>query len=106
MTPILIFAIVVWLIVSVADAYLSIKIQALGGVEVNPILGEHPCKATIITFCLLSIGVFTSIGLLWCLPDAGPNVAAFFFAVGSLLRAFVVLHNAREFAKQKKINVK
>ena len=82
-------AAVLFVALSVADLLLSLKLQRLGAVEQNPLLGPHPKPAKLIAFAAVTTALWTGAGL-WLAYKGAPGVAAV-FVLGCFLRLWVVV---------------
>ena len=78
---------------SVADLLLSLKLQRLGAVENNPLLGPHPKPAVLIAFAVVTTALWTGAGL-WLAYKGAPGVAAV-FVLGCFLRCYVIAKGLR-----------
>lgn len=73
---------------SVADVALSIKLQKLGAVENNPLLGKHPSARKLIVFGGATTAAWLFLAV-WLALNGAPYIEALFL-LGIFLRLFVV----------------
>jgi hypothetical protein len=83
----------VFVALSAADLLLTLKLQRLGAVERNPLLGKHPKPAVLIAFATVTTALWTAAGL-WLAAKQAPGVAAV-FVLGVFLRCYVIAKGLR-----------
>ena len=86
---------------SVADVALSVKLQELGAVEDNPLLGKHPSARKLIAFGSISTALWMG-GALWLAYKGAP--AAWIYALllwGIVLRIIVVSRGYKQYTEKK-----
>ena len=88
MTPTLLILSAAFLALSAADLILSLRLQKLGAVENNPLLGNHPSPRKLVTFATVSTGLWLGAAL-WLASEGAPGVPAVLL-LGCVLRAIVV----------------
>lgn len=82
---------------SVMDLLQSLKLQKLGAVENNPLLGKRPKPGTLIAFAIVTTALWTG-AVIWFALKGAPGVWAV-LCLGIFLRAFVVV-KGRKLAKK------
>ena len=92
-----------FLILSVADAALTIGVLKNGGTERNKLLGKHPKPATVALYALGTSAAVAAVAY-FVIPDVGP--AMLFVSVLLIARSYAVIHNIRSREDQKKLGVK
>ena len=72
---------VAFVALSAADLIQSLKLQKLGAVENNPVLGKHPAPKKMILFAVVTTGLWLAAAI-WLTLKGAPGVAAvFLFAI-------------------------
>lgn len=82
---------------SVMDLLQSLKLQKLGAVENNPLLGKHPKPAVLIAFAVVTTAAWLG-ALVYFASRNVPGVAAV-LALGIFGRAYVIV-KGRKLAKK------
>jgi hypothetical protein len=77
---------------SIADAWTTLRNLKAGGTERNPILGKHPKPAAVILFTVASTAAVVAVAYL--VAPVGP--ASLFVGILAAARAYAVIHNTRK----------
>jgi hypothetical protein len=87
---------IVFALLSIADAALTIRVLKHGGRELNPLLGENPRPATVVIFAAVTTVVALALAWFILRPYMQPPVFTFFLGVITAVRALAVAWNVRQ----------
>lgn len=89
MSYLIYIAAVLFIVLSAMDLLQTLKLQKLGAVENNPLLGKHPAPAKLITFAVVSTALW--LGVAMFLASKGAPGIEGVIALGIFLRVWVIV---------------